>query len=910
MSLFSDIAERLRALIRREREDADLADELAFHIEMETKKNIAHGMTAAEAGRRARIAFGGTAQVIEEVRDARGTRLLEEFRQDGGYALRAFRHQKIFAGSVVLILALGIGANVATFTVLHALLLRSLPVPHAERLVTIGDRSRTRSVSSGSPRADLASYPVYADLRDQNDVLTGLYASGRTNGLDLAVPTATGAPGVEHPRGRLVSGNYFSVLQVHAQLGRTFTGAEDRVPGGDPVAVISDRYWRRRFGATPSVVGRTILLNGSPYTIIGVTPPGFTGDIVGQPTEIWIPLMMQPTLMAHRDWLHTRSVSWLLLMGRLKPGVTLERARAELNSLEEHSLLDHAAPDEVAGVRQELRVRPVTVLPGARGFSYYRDRYGSSLSILMAAVAVVLLIVCGNVANLLLARAEIRRREMGMRLALGAGRVRLIRQLLTESAALAVTGGALGVLAAHWGSHALLALAPSGGGVIPLAVPLEPAVVGFTLAISLGTALLFGLVPAIRTSRVDLASTLRAGGRGVASAAGRGPTLGRALVSVQVALSLLLLVGTAMLVRSMRRMEHADLGVASSHLVIVGIDPRRSGYSGGRLEHLVTELSTQLGSVPGVAAATVSENGLFSGSESNTSLEVDGFTATQPSDTNVAYDAVGAGYFHAIGAHLVAGRDLTTADRAGAPKVAVVNRTMARFFFPHASAIGRRITFEGDHYAIVGVVADIEGQNIRARPRRRLYLPMAQVPGGPGALYVEVRSSGDPATLLGPIRRTIATIDPTLSIFMAYPLAELIRDSISQDLLVSKVVTLFGLLALALAALGLYGVMAYATSRRTAEFGVRMALGAKPGAVTGMMLREALMLTGAGVVLGLPAALAAMLLIRHQLFEVPLIDPVSIGVAVTVLGLGAVAAACLPAFRAARVPPVEALRAD
>jgi predicted permease len=913
VSFVPDLVERFRALVWRGREERDLADEIAFHLEMEAEQHVRHGVSPVEARRRARLALGGAERIKEEVRDARGTRLVEDLRQDVRYAARTLGRNRVFAASVLIILALGIGANAATFTVIRALLLRPLPVPHPERLVTIGDPARTGSVHQGTPAADLASYPVFEDIRAQNHVLSGLYASGRTGRLDVSLPAGEGAAssGREHPRGRLVSGDYFAVLGVVAQLGRTFSAAEDVAPGADPVVVISDAYWRRRFGSDRAVPGRTITINETPFTIVGVAPAGFSGTIVGQPTDIWIPLMMQPAIMPHREWLDDRGVSWLLLMGRLAPGVALPQARAALVPIVERSLLDHADASEVGGVREGLRQTPVSVDAGTRGFSYYRRSYTPSLLTLTAAVGLVLLIVCANVGNLLLARAEGRRREMGMRLALGAGRGRLVRQLLTESTILAAAGGALGLLGARWGSRALLVLGSNGPGPIPLDVSLDAQVLGLTLAMTLGTALLFGLLPAVRTSGLDLTAALRSGGRG-AQATGRRPrtTLGRTLVAVQFALSLLLLVGTAMLLRSARRMHQAELGLDREHLVVARVDARRSGYEGARFATLVRELTARLAAIPGVRAVSVSENGLFSGSESGTTLAVEGFTARAASDTEVAYDDVGPGYFHTIGGRILLGRDFTDGDRADAPHVAIVNQTMARFFFPNASPIGRRLKMEGSWYEIVGLVADVEEQSVRAGATRRLYLPMAQMAREPGSIYLEARATEVAAGVVQPIRQVAERYDPGLVVLSVNPLTDLIRDSQSQDQLVSTVVTVFGAVALLLAALGLYGVMAYATSRRTPEFGVRMALGARPGDVTRLVLQEALAITTVGVILGLPAAFATSRLLRHQIFGIGTFDPPSLLAGIAALSVSAALAGYLPARRAAHVSPVEALRGE
>lgn len=840
---------------------------------------------------------------------------LANLRQDIEYGIRTLRKNKGFTAVMLLILALGIGANTAMFTLIDALLLRTLPVPNPGTLVTIGDPARTGSLSQGTPRTDLFSVPLYQDIRDNNRSLVGVYASGRAPRLDVFVSVAgagTGGGEAEHPRGRLVSGNYFELLGIPAMAGRVFTQKEDEAPGRDPVAVISQGYWQRRFAGDRSVIGRIITVNGAPLTIIGVAPSGFTGDIVGQPTDLWIPLMMQPAIMAHTAWLDNREISWLLLMGRLRSGTTLEQARSDIAAVETRSLTENVPADDHGGVERGLRERPIRVEAGARGFSYYRSSYGRSLLTLMAAVGLVLLVVCANVANLMLARAVTRGREMSLRMALGAGRIRLIQQLLTESVLLATGGGALGLLVAVWGSAALLKLAGGGPRPIPLAVHMDGRILGFTALLSLVTAVLFGVIPAFRATRVELATALRTQGRSVAGGSGRPGkmAIGKLLVMAQVALSLLLLVGTGMLLRSMQRLQSAEVGAARDELVIAGIDAQRSGYTGPKLAALIRDLTERVGRVPGVVSVAASENGLFSGTESGTTLKIEGFTAHADQDTISAYDDVGPNYFTTIGAHLLQGRDFEERDNETGQKVAIINQTAATFYFPTRSPLGRHITPDSSSYEIVGVVADVQQSSVRDDPERRVYLPMVQLSELPTGFRLQIRVTGDPARLIVPIRRAILGGDPTLIVTAVDPLVDLTRDAISQDRMMAKVVTFFGGLALVLAAVGLYGVMAHSTTRRTTEFGLRMALGANPGNVTRMVLRESMVMVIGGVVIGLPASIAAMKLVQAQLFRVDLLDPPSIIFAIGVLAVSAAGAGYLPARRAARVAPLQAIQAD
>ncbi|HKG95638.1 MAG TPA: ABC transporter permease [Gemmatimonadaceae bacterium] len=909
----------------------EVDDELRFHLELRAQRLIAAGMPPELARAEALRQFGDVDAVRESCvtldeereRAMARTNLLAELRQDVAYALRTLRRNAGFTAVVALTLGLGIGANSAIFTLVNAVILRPLDVREPGRLVAIGNPSHVSSLSQGSPRTDLISYPMYRDLRERGTALvTGLLASGRTGQLDMraardsaAAAPAGGAGEAEHPRGRLVSGNYFSVLGVPAQVGRTFDGSEDAAVGASPVVVISDGYWTRRFGRDPRVIGRTITLNGAGFTIIGVARPGFDGEIVGQRTEIWIPVTMQEVLAPHRRALQDRGTSFLLLLGRMAPGVTLPQATEGFGVLVRR-ILEENAPANQPAAREAARREDVYVSSGARGFSRVRSTYAAPLFTLMVGVGILLLIICANVANLMLARAVARSREIGIRLAIGAGRGRLVRQLLTESLVLALLGAGTGLAVAWWGSRLLLTLAADGAGTIPLDLALDLPVVSFTALLSVLAVALFGLVPALRASSVDLASTIRANSRAVGDRSfgtrAGGSSGGRVLIPAQVALSLVLLVGAALLVRSLRSVQDADVGLDRDHLLIVGVDAPASGYRGERLTTLTQQLSERLARIPGVVAVSFSENGIFSGTESNTTLQVSGFTPRAAEDTIAYYDQVGPGYAHAIGGRLVQGRDFTTQDRAGTEWVALVNETMARFYFPDGSALGRTVTIDDSVTSqIVGVLADTKDHDLTVPPVRRMYLAYQQRPqGDPGTLNFEVRTAGDPAALVSSVRREIRAQDPALAIYDINPLSLLMRQSIREERLLARLATGFGALALLLAAVGLYGVMTYAITRRTNEIGLRVALGAQRRNVIAMILGDAFELVALGALVGVPLALAAARLLRNQLHGVGTTDPIAIAVALLVLGASAAAAAWLPAMRAARMDPLLALRSE
>ncbi len=898
-------------------------DELAFHVEMRTQKLMTAGLSAAVARAQALQQFGDLEAMRLECMDInersdrsmRRVQALQEFRQDVVYALRGLRHSKALMTVVVASLVLGIGANTAVFTLVDALLLRALPVSQPGQLVVVGDATQVNTISMGSPARDLYSNPVYEAVRDNTrHLVTGLFATGDPGRLDVLLSQAGGSAGGEpdHPSGRLVSGNYFAVLGVPALQGRTFSEAEDRVPGGAPVVVISHAWWQHRLGGARDAVGRKLTINGSPFTIIGVARRGFSGDIVGQPTDLWVPLTMQPVLRPHRPWLQNANVNWLLFMGRLAPGVTLERARTGLAAVVDRAV-DAQTPGAAGGGPGSPPRDPIPVTSGSRGFSSLRPVYQESLLTLQAAVALVLLVVCANVANLLFARGAARQREIGLRVALGAGRARLVRQLLTESALLALWGGLLGLIFAWWASRALLTLA-GGGGALALETRPEARVLGYTALLSLLTAVLCGLAPSLRASRIDIGSLLRSHSRGALSHAddrpGRRWGAGRLLVVAQVALSLTLLVGTAMLVRTTRNLDHANAGLARDELVVVTLDATPTGYTGAQLAALSRSILARARQLPGVAAATFSQDGIFSGMDVLTTLQVEGFTARQNEDTLVHMDLVAPDYFSVLGAHLVRGRDVQASDDEHAARVAVINETMAKFYFPDGSALGRHLTMGDAAYEVVGIVADITDHGLRNAPVRRMYLPYFQAPSGPPpSLTLELRSR-QPVRLVKPVRDLLVTLHPDLTVLSASVLSQLMRQSVGQSRLVARVVSLFGCLALLLAALGLYGLITYATIRRTSEFGLRMALGAPRRSVLRMVLSEAMGLVLAGGIAGVPLALTATRLMRNQLFGVSVIDPPSIALALAVLSAAAALAAYLPARRAARVAPLLALRSE
>jgi len=911
----------VRRLFRiRPRSDAhartDADDELAAFLDARIEDLVARGMSPGEARIEAarRLGGGTVGGAREQLRKSaerrerrmRLTEHVDELWQDIRYAVRQLVKAPAFAVVAVLTLALGVGANTAVFTVVDAVLLRTLPLDRPEELVAIGKATAINGHTTGSPRGDLLSLPMYRDLRRDDRLTRGLAATGTAGRLDVRIGVETE---LEHPNGRFVSGNYFDVLGVPAERGRVFGPTEDGAAGSSPVAVISDSYWRRRFGSD-AVIGRTIAVDGAPLVIAGIARPGFTGEIPELPTDIWLPISMQPILRPHSAPIERRGTSWLLLMGRLAPGVTLEQARAGFTTLIRASLVANAASRAEAA---RYRRAPTSITSGAQGFSDARRTFRAALVTLQAGVVLLLAIVCANLANLLIARAAGRGSELSVRLALGAGRWRLVRQLMTESTIIAVLGAAVGLGLAWMASSALvLAAATSSSPIAPIA--LDGSVLAFTLGVTMLAVLCFGLVPALRASRADVALQMRAGSRSIIASSrhGRFP-IGRMLVPMQVILSLVLLTGAALLARSLRNLESGDPGLDRDHLLVARVDVGARGIAGDRFVALAREITTRVASVPGVRSVTYSQNGLFTGSDGSALVAIPGFTGRAAQDSILNYDLVGPGYIGAIGGRMLRGRDLDPRDGPHAPSVAVVNAATERFYFGEASAVGKVIYFDANvPTTIVGVAGNVRDKSLAGPPERRAYVPYEQqiADTDQPELALEIRTAADPAAIERSVRAAIAAVDVDLPVDRLAPLSQLMADSIHEERLLSTIATAFGSAALVLAAIGLYGVMSYTVARRTGEIGLRAALGADRPAVMRLIVGDAMRLVALGVIGGLPLALFTARGLRSQLHDVSAADPVSFGLPLFVLLACAAIAALGPALRAARVAPSAALNQE
>jgi len=834
--------------------------------------------------------------------------MIDVLLRDLRYALRMTLSRPGFTAVAVLSLALGIGANTAIFTLIDAVMLRSLPVRSPEQLVTLGDASRPTAIRVGAPMANVFSYPLYQRLRDQDRLFDGILASGKAGRTDVLV----GNGSAEEAHSRLVSGNYFDVLGVSPILGRPFSPEEDRSAGTSPVVVISYSYWVSRFGRDPNVLGTTLRINASPFTVIGVAPPHFEGEVVGSPTDIWIPASMQPQINPGDPRLDKRDANWLLCIGRLRPGVSIQNARAEITTLVQQALVEYEgaahSPDKLRDIRSET----VKVEPGGKGFSWIRKHDSPLLFTLMAMVGLVLLIACANVANLLLARGTSRQKEVSVRLALGASRGRLVRQLLTESVLLACTAGAAGLLLASWGSRVLARLASgaSGQNPIPFEVDVHPngAVLAFTAAVCIFTAVLFGLIPALRSTRVDLAPALKENASSVVQSRWR---LGKLLVVAQLALSVVLLIAAGLFVRSIAYLNSLDVGYSRRNLVLLSADFAGSGYAPATRFTVARRLLEDLESVPGIAGVTVSDNGIFSGADSNTeSLKVEGFVPVRKGDSASSFDQVGPRYFHVLGVPILEGRDFDEHDKEGARSVAIINDTMARFYFGRTNPLGKYLVNGSDRYAIIGVAKDLKERDLKSKTERRFYVPLFQSTDVVGTFNFEIKTREDAAHLTTAVRHKIQSFDRNLRVSSIEPVSVLIDQSIGGDKLIATLSGFFGILVLVLAANGLYGVISYTTSRRANEIGVRMAIGADRAAVISMLLRETLLLMAAGIGIGLPIALGVTRLIAASLAGISTADPTTLGVVTAGMLIVGILAGFVPAARASRIDPMAALRQE
>jgi len=846
------------------------------------------------------------------------------FWQDIRYGIRMLAKNPGFALIAVLTMALGMGANTAIFNVFDAVLLRTLPVADAQRLVLLTDPdAHGRSFGGDTGERSLLAYSEFEYLRDHNDVFSASFAADSS--VEIVQFTIAGsqqglAEQNETAKVRLVSGNYFTTLGVRPSAGHFFTPEMDRARGGAPYAVLSYDFWKNRFALDASVLGKSLRIHQTAFEIIGVTPPGFLGETVGLAPDLWVPLMMQDAIYPGRDLLAaTPSVvniyMWLQMMARLKPGVTLEQAQAHIDVEFKRYLESAVAPGMSEQDRREAFNQRIKLQPGARGASTLHESFGDPLKMLMALVGLVLLMACANIANLLLARGASRRKEFAVRIAIGAGRTRLLRQLLTESLLIAGLGALAGLVLAQWADALLVRLASGGpaGNSIQLDLQPDARVLVFTLVLATLTVILFGLFPALRAARVDLTPVLRA----TASGSGeegipRHLPAGKILVIAQVAISLILLAVAGLFVRSLRRLSEVNLGYRTENLVLFYVDAAPGGYKGDALLRLDRELLDKFNAIPGVRVATVSTNGLFMHSESGDPIAVQGYAPKAGEELHSRMDHVGPGYFSALGIPILAGREIGPLDVAGKPRVAVINQSFAKAYFANSNPLGKivRDTYPANpgEAEVVGVVADSKSNSLRETAHPRIYFPILNPMWEHINAAYELRTQANPASVTAAVRKIVAETNPAFPTLKIETMTELVADSLNADRFITQLTGGFGVLALLLASIGLYGLMAYSVARRTHDIGIRMALGAQPGNVLRSVLGETLLLVGLGILVGVPVALGGTWLVRSLLFGVGLADPVAIVSAVALLAGVAALAGYLPARRAARVDPLIALR--
>jgi predicted permease len=904
--LLRNIASGLRSLFQRKRVNQELDEELAAYLEMAAAEKVKQGMSQKEALRAVRLERGSLEASKEVVRSGAWESFIETCWQDLRYAIRTLGKSPGFTAAVVLTLALGIGANTAIFTLTDAVMLRPLPVVSPGHLYRLGDNNNC-CVMEGTQNGGsfvLYSYALYKQLRDHTPEFSELAAFEPWTS-DLNVLRAGSA--AQPYKGEYVSGNYFPMFGVEPFAGRLLGPADDS-PGAPPAAVMSYHTWQRRFGSDPSVIGSTVNINGVGCVIAGVTPRGFYGDTLrSDPPDFWLPLAGDP-----EKWrLPNAATEFLYAIGRLKPGFTPDSVQARLTVELQQWLSSHreVIPDRD---QKEIPQQHIRLTPAAGGVQQMQTDYATGLQLLLTLSGLLLLIACANVANLLLARGSAHRPQIGVRLALGAARSRLIRQMLTESLLLAIAGGLAGLYVAYGGAQAILLLAFRGAQNVPIDARPSLPVLGFALLVSLGTGIVFGIVPACIASRCDPAGALRGAGR---SASDRFSTVQKPLLIAQVAFSIVLLIGAGLVTQSLRNLEDQNFGFVTESRLIVNIEPGLSGYTEDKLPGLYQRLQEALAQIPGVLSDSLSCYSPLGGNNWNEWVFIEGKTQDYRG-TAPSWDRVGPHYFETIGTRLLEGRVIDERDTRGVPPVAVINETFARRFFPNENPVGQHFgmgnaSHSGD-YEVVGVVEDAKYQDTRGPAYATFFLPLLQ-PALPGEALrgwvrsIELHVAGKPENLEPAVRKAIANVAPHLIVLNMMSFGEQVARNFNQERLIARLAELFGALALILACVGLYGVTAYGVARRTNEIGIRMALGADRRNVLGFVLRAAMFQLGLGLAVGIPAALAGGNLLRSQLYGVKSYDPVILGVAIVVLAGCAIVAAYLPARRATRVDPLVAL---
>ena len=927
MERLGELWRRLKFIFRRGQFQQELREEMQFHLEMKARALREAGVAPAEAGPAAQRQFGNTLLLRESSREAWGWTALETVLQDVRYGLRQLRRNPGFTLVAVLTLALGIGANTAVFTLVDAVMLKSLPVTDPQQLYSLGADDNCCEMTGLQGNFTIYSYPLYLYLQERNPEFSQL-AAFQAGAMPVAVRRSRGTEAAQPYRGEFVSGNYFQMFGINAYAGRMLAPPDDR-SGAPPVAVMSYRVWQQRYGADPGVIGSTFVINSKAFTLAGVTPPGFFGDrLTGDPPDFWLPIGAEPVLNGLVSILREPGEFWLYITGRLKPGVSLAPLQARL-TVELQQWL-RSVPQLEDRERAEISQQRIILTPAGAGVSELRDQYQNGLRLLTVLAGLVLLIACANLSNLLLAKSSASRVQMAARIALGATRVRLMRQMLTESMLLAVLGGAAGVGVAFLATRMLLLLAFRGAQYVPITATPSLTVLAFAFVLSLLTGVLFGVAPAWISSRSHPAEALHGATR---STRDRSALPQKSLVVLQAALSLVLLAGAGLLTRSLVNLQNQQFGFQTRGRYIVRLDPSLAGYTIDRLPGLYRQLRTQLAAIPGVLRVSYSGYSPMRGNNWSSEISVEGhpdqgykneflpWVSKTPSWLRISPH-----YFETVGTRLLRGRAITEQDTPISTPVAVINETFGRKFFPKQDPIGKRFGIgESNHsrdFEIVGIVEDTKYQDARGPAYAMFFLPFLQnVPRDDDAAHDAVDSSnylqdielllaGHPQNIESRVRRALAEIDPNLTVLSMTSFDEQVARNFNQDRLLARLTGLFGFLALALASIGLYGVTAYNVIRRTNEIGIRMALGADRNNVLSMVLRGAIRQVVAGLLIGIPIAVAAGRALSSQLFGVKDYDFGVLAAAVVILSACATVAGLLPARRAASIDPMQALRAE
>jgi len=884
---FRTLMQRMAALFRRRRLEDDLDEELRAHLEMAIELHLRKGMSAEDARRGALRSFGGVEQTKENYRDQRGLPMIETTLQDLRFGLRMLRRSPGFSLLAILCLTLGIGANAAVFSWVEGILFRPYPlVSHQEQLLALTGTTRGESGPTG------ISWPDLLDLQ-RSSTLIDSFIVNKIMGTTLSVGDRA-----ERMTGSIVSANYFDAIGVHPILGRGFEPGEDVGRNAHPVTVISYQLWKGKYKGDPQIIGKTERLNGVIHTIVGVEPEGFYGTFVGWAMQFWVPASMEEIFEAGGYKLEDRGARWIEAYVRLKPGATQAQAQEEISAAAKRLEAEYPETNRGCGIHlwplwQTPFNNAGTLLP--------------TLEIMIAVVVFVLLIACANVGNLLLVRSIARRHEMTMRLAMGAGRGRLLKQLFTEGVILSAIGAGGGLLVAHWCRHALVLLFPARGGVaMHLPGEIDWRVLALSAGVCVIATLLLGLVPAMQTGKIDLAGALKADSAGVVGGGGKA-WVRSGLVVVQVSLSFVLLVGAGLLLQSLQRIRNTSPGFSTRGVMVTAVDLVSAGYDVQRAQNFQDELLDRVKALPGVESVAFARmTPLSYGSFSSTPIAVEGYQPTPEEQPTVQYNEVGPDYFRTMGIPLVSGREFTRADDGKAALVAVVNETMAAHYWRDRSPIGERVQVKGRWMQVVGVAKDSKYQSVREAPNPFFYVSRRQNFSRGGGLHI--RTPMSPETMATVLGREVHALDPDLALYEVITLQEQVDRSTSPQQVAVTLVGVLGGLALLLAAIGLYGVMSYTVSQSTRELGLRMALGAGASNLLRLVMKRGLALTAGGVALGAAVALGLTRLLGNLLYNVSPRDPLAFGSAFLVMTIAALAACFLPAWRATRTDPVQALR--